>query len=79
MGGPGNGGPGHSRFSSVLTLTKSRSAWLGLLGALVLLAWRARRLSPTRWLVAAGVAGLAVLGRRRCRRIKDAACSIARC
>ena len=44
-----------------LMLTKSRSAWLGLLVATIVLAWRARRQVSVRVLAASGVAGLAVL------------------
>jgi len=44
-----------------LILTKSRSAYLGLLGAACLLAWRARRQVPARVLLAMGLAGLCVV------------------
>jgi O-Antigen ligase len=54
----------------VVTLTKSRSAWIGLLGALVVLAWHARRHVSARRIVAAGLilvgilSGVAVVGFR---------------
>ena len=44
-----------------LILTKSRSAWLGLLVATIVLAWHARRQVSARVLAASGIAGLAVL------------------
>jgi O-antigen ligase len=44
-----------------LILTKSRSAWTGLLVASIVLAWRARRQVPARELWAAGLAGLGVV------------------
>ena len=44
-----------------LMLTKSRSAWLGLLVGAIVLAWRARRHVSARVLAAAGGVGLAVL------------------
>jgi O-antigen ligase len=44
-----------------LTLTKSRSAYIGLLVGLLVLAWRERRRVRTRTLVLAAVAGLAVV------------------
>jgi hypothetical protein len=44
-----------------LILTKSRSAWLGLLVSVGLLAWRARRQVPVRTLLATGLAGLGVI------------------
>jgi hypothetical protein len=44
-----------------LILTKSRSAWLGLLVATVVLGWRARGRVPARALAAAGIAGVALL------------------
>jgi hypothetical protein len=44
-----------------LVMTKGRSAWIGLMVAAGLLAWRARRLVPRRVLIGAGVAaGVAV-------------------
>ena len=45
---------------SCLMMTKSRSAWVGLLAALLVLAWRSRRAVPARAL-ATSVAGLAIL------------------
>jgi O-antigen ligase len=44
-----------------LILTKSRSAYLGLLAVVGLLAWRARKRVPVRVLMAAGLAGLGVI------------------
>jgi hypothetical protein len=44
-----------------LILTKSRSAWLGLLAATILLAWRARRFVSAPVLAAAGAVGSALL------------------
>ena len=44
-----------------LMLTKSRSAWLGLLVAMIVLAWQVRRQVSVRVLAATGVAGLAGL------------------
>ncbi|APW61015.1 O-antigen ligase family protein [Paludisphaera borealis] len=44
-----------------LTLTKSRSAWLGLLVASAILAWRSRRLLPRREFVGLLVAGAVVV------------------
>ncbi|AMV36349.1 O-Antigen ligase [Planctomyces sp. SH-PL62] len=45
-----------------LVLTKSRSAWLGLLVASAILAWQARRLVPRRILLGAALAGAGVVG-----------------
>jgi O-antigen ligase len=44
-----------------LILTKSRSAWLGILVATILLGWRARKHVPARGLVALGLASALVL------------------
>ena len=44
-----------------LILTKSRSAWLGLLVALAFWAWHARRQLPARVLMATGLGGLGVV------------------
>jgi hypothetical protein len=44
-----------------LVLTKSRSAYLGLIAATGLLAWRARRLVPARALLAMGLEGFCVV------------------
>jgi len=44
-----------------LILTKSRSAWIGLLVGLAVLAWCERRKVPARLLIGAGVAGLALV------------------
>ncbi len=45
-----------------LILTKSRSAWAGLGVALVVLAWRARRVVPRRALIGAGLGFVLLLG-----------------
>ena len=44
-----------------LILTKSRSAWIGLLVAVAVLAWQERRKVPARLLLGAGLAGLALV------------------
>jgi O-antigen ligase len=44
-----------------LVLTKSRSAYLGLFAAVLVLAWQSRRRVPVRLLIGAGIAGLAVV------------------
>ena len=44
-----------------LELTKSRSAWLGLIGGLGVVAWQTRRLVSRRMLLGAGLVGIVVL------------------
>ncbi|MGP0066170.1 MAG: O-antigen ligase family protein [Isosphaeraceae bacterium] len=45
-----------------LLLTKSRSAWIGLIGGMVVVAWQWRRLGSRRLMLGAGLAGLVVVG-----------------
>src|SRR5262249_19715776 len=44
-----------------LVLTKSRSAWIGLLVGIVIVAWKSRKEVPRRVYVATGVLGLALI------------------
>ncbi len=44
-----------------LMLTKSRSAWLGLLAGMIVVAWQSRRLISTRVMLGTGLAGLVVV------------------
>jgi tetratricopeptide (TPR) repeat protein len=45
-----------------LMLTKSRSAWVGLLAGMVVVGWQSRRLISTRVMLGTGLAGLVVVG-----------------
>jgi O-Antigen ligase len=44
-----------------LILTKSRSAWIGLLASVVVVAWQSRRLVSTQLMLGAGLAGMVVI------------------